>query len=103
MQVLEPERQRCHGLRNGVTTSLQQREINQKLMRFGGRWSLASTKYKRMMFTLEDMLQTSSMMQYKQRETVIHKDIYDWELQMLKDIKKLKMQLMKQKDKRNSQ
>ena len=89
MQVMEPEKWRYHGLRKGFATTLQQREINQGLIAYAGRWKLVASIYKYMIFTLEDMRKIASMIWDKKRETMMHTDLDEWEIQILKDIKKI--------------
>ena len=90
MQILEPEKWRYHGLRKGFATSLQQRDINQGLIAFGGRWSLVASIYRYTIYTLEDMLPLAAIIWDRERETLEHKDLDNWELEMLKNVKKLK-------------
>ena len=90
MQVMEPEKWRYHGLRKGFATSLQQREINQGLIAYAGRWSLVESIYKYMIFTLEDMQQIASLIWDKKRQTMMHTDLDEWEIQILKDMRKIK-------------
>ena len=87
MQILEPNRWRYHGIRKGFATSLQQREVNQGLIAYAGRWKLVASIYKYMIFTLEDMEKIASILWDKKRGTLIYTDLDDWEIQILKDIK----------------
>ena len=75
MQIMEPKRWTYHGLRKGFATSLQQREINQGLIAYAGRWKLVASMYKYMIFTLEDMKKIVSLLWDKKRETLIHIDL----------------------------
>ena len=88
MQFLEQQRWRYHGLRKGFATSLQQREINQGLIAYGGRWSLVGSFYKYTIYTLEDMIQIASLIWDRERQTMAQKDLDEWECQIIREAKK---------------
>ena len=86
MGVYEGERWRYHGLRKGFATSLQQRQVEQGLIAYGGRWSLVASMYRYIIYTLEDMKKLAPIMWDREIETFEVKDLDDWEIEMLKNV-----------------
>ena len=89
MDLYEGHRYRYHGLRKGFATSLQQREVTQGLIAYAGRWSLLSSSiYKYVIYTVEDMLQISSILWDKEVSTLQCKDLDETENDIMKELRK---------------
>ena len=89
MQLYEGHRYRYHGLRKGFATSLQQREVNQGLIAYAGRWSLLSSSiYKYVIYTLEDMMKLSSELWDQDIKTLQCKDMDESETEIMLKLRK---------------
>ena len=80
-----------------IGTSLQQREIEQGLIAFGGRWSLVASMYRYVIYNLEDMKRLAEILWDREIETFDAKDMDAWELEMMKNTEKRRMIILNNK------